>query len=74
MPTHNAVDSDTFAGLWLDAFAIYKHRIGVDLRDIRSNLALRLHNSEDSVLDALEKTAAEFGGHREGSPKWHKFS
>ncbi|KAF7360666.1 hypothetical protein MVEN_00798300 [Mycena venus] len=76
MPTHKAVDSDTFASLWVDAFDIYKHRTGIDLCDLSSDLALHcLHScdSEDSVLDALEKTAAEFGGYREGSPKWRKF-
>jgi hypothetical protein len=71
----STLDSHTFSGLWVDAFDIYKGRTGIDLRDISSNLALRLHSckSEDSVLDTLEKTAAEFGGYREGSPKWHKF-
>ncbi|KAJ7793105.1 hypothetical protein B0H13DRAFT_2393780 [Mycena leptocephala] len=75
MPPHSTVETETFPGLWIDAFGVYKHRTGIDLRDKNSDLALRLHScdSEDSVLEALEKMATEFGGYREGSPKWQKF-
>ncbi|KAJ6526139.1 hypothetical protein DFH09DRAFT_1371749 [Mycena vulgaris] len=75
MPTQNTVESDRFASLWVDAFDVYEHRTGIDLRDENSDIALGLHNcdSEDSVLDALHKTAIAFGGYRVGSPKWHKF-
>ncbi|KAJ6536087.1 hypothetical protein B0H19DRAFT_1079612 [Mycena capillaripes] len=46
----------------LSSFPLLKTRGGAILCD-----------SEDSALHASEKTAAEFGRHREGSPKWHKF-
>jgi hypothetical protein len=78
MPAHNAasvVDSEPFATLWGDAFDVYEHRTGIDLRDKSSDIALRLHNcdSEASVLDALQRTAAAFGSYREGGPKWSQF-
>ncbi|KAJ7803890.1 hypothetical protein B0H14DRAFT_1631862 [Mycena olivaceomarginata] len=75
MPIYNAGGSETFESLWVDAFDVYKHRTTIDLRDKNSDIALRLHgcDSADSVLDALEKTVTDFGGYREGSPKWHKF-
>ncbi|KAJ7730837.1 hypothetical protein B0H14DRAFT_2998768 [Mycena olivaceomarginata] len=59
MPIYNAGGSETFESLWVDAFDVYKHRTTIDLRD------------KTAILPY--KTVTDFGGYREGSPKWHKF-
>ncbi|KAF7348046.1 Protein transport protein sec22 [Mycena sanguinolenta] len=68
-------EGETLQGLWDDAFDVYKHRTGIDLRHENSDFALRLRDCDSaaSVLDTLHDTASRFSGHREGSPKWSKF-
>ncbi|KAJ6461432.1 hypothetical protein C8R45DRAFT_1028404 [Mycena sanguinolenta] len=75
LPSASGPEGETLQSLWDDAFEVYKHRTGIDLRHENSVFALRLQgcDSAASVLDTLHKAASEFSGYREGSPKWSKF-